>query len=223
VCEPPVGAGLGWSKLLVGAIVPAVATPLLLFWFPADFFGVLVGGYLAVHFLVYGLLTLLCMRLLRSGPASRAKVGWARLALATVVATLYCAVVVALVLDTYVTSFALTAPRLPLVLLMLAGTLSYFLADEWLNHGKTTARGGHLFTRFCFLLSLGIAVALSLEDLFFLLIIAAVILIYFLVYGFFSRWIYRATGHPAVGAIANAIAFAWALAAVFPMLSGATG
>jgi hypothetical protein len=51
------------------------------------------------------------------------------------------------------------------------------------------------------------------------LIIAAVIVVYFLVYGLFSKWIYRATGHPAVGALANAVAFAWALAAVFPMLA----
>lgn len=34
-----------------------------------------------------------------------------------------------------------------------------------------------LFTRFCFLVSLGIAVALSFNDLFFLLIIAAVIVL----------------------------------------------
>jgi hypothetical protein len=78
-----------------------------------------------------------------------------------------------------------------------------------------------VFTRACFLASLGLAVALSFEELFFLLIIAAVIVIYFVLYGLFSGWIYRATGHPAVGAVANAVAFAWALAAVFPLLSGA--
>jgi hypothetical protein len=99
-------------------------------------------------------------------------------------------------------------------------TLAYFAADEWLTHGAVTARGGHLFTRFCFLLSLGIAVALSFEDLFFLLIIAGVIVLYFLVYGLFSRWLYQATGNPGIGAIANGIAFAWALTAVFPLMAG---
>lgn len=222
VSEPARGAGLPWRRLLPAALVPAIATPLLLWWFPADFMGVLVGGYLAIHFLVYGLVTAACLWWFgRPGTNERqSKTRLPQLLLAILLASIYVAGLMALVLDTHVTSFAITAPRLPLVFLMLAGTLSYFLADEWLNRGVGSARFGHLFSRFCFLLSLLIAVALSFEDLFFLLIIAAVIVIYFLVYGLFSRWIYKATGHPAVGAIANAVAFAWALAAVFPMLSG---
>jgi dienelactone hydrolase len=221
VSRPAIGASLPWRLLLPAAAIPAISTPVLLWWFPADFLGVLVGGYLAVHFLVYGLVTGICLWWI--GRSRRADVecqtDWPSLVGASIAATLYVAGVFALILDRFVTSFTITAPRLPLVFLMLAGTLSYFLADEWLTRGAQTARGGHLFTRFCFLISLGIAVALSFEDLFFLLIIAAVIVIYFLVYGLFSRWIYQATGHPAVGAFANAVAFAWALAAVFPMLS----
>jgi len=222
VSDPPQGASLPWRKLLPAALLPAIGTPLLLWWFPADFMGVLVGGYLAVHFLVYGVLSAACVWWLkRPGPLlPESRPACYRLLIASILASAYVAGLIALVLDTYVTSFAITMPRLPLVFLMLAGTLSYFLGDEWLNRGANPARGGHLFSRFCFLLSLAIAVALSFEDLFFLLIIAAVIVIYFLVYGLFSRWIYRATGHPFVGAIANAVAYAWALAAVFPMLSG---
>ena len=222
VSRPALGASADWRRLLPAAAIPAVVTPLSLWWFPADFLGVLVGGYLAIHFLVYGLVTAGCLLWIRraDGAAVRADTNFPKLVVASVLSTAYVAGVIALILDTYVTSFAITAPRLPLVFLMLAGTLSYFLADEWLTRGADTARAGHLFTRVCFLVSLGIAVALSFEDLFFLLIIAAVIVLYFLVYGFFSKWIYRATGHPAVGAIANATAFAWALAAVFTMLSG---
>jgi len=222
VSRPAMGASLGWRRVLPAAAIPAVVTPLSLWWFPADFLGVLVGGYLAIHFLVYGLVTAGCLLWIRraDGAAVRGETNVRRLVVASLLATAYIAGVIALILDTYVTSFAITPPRVPLVFLMLAGTLAYFLADEWLTRGAETARGGHLFTRFCFLVSLGIAVALSFEDLFFLLIIAAVIVLYFLVYGFFARWIYRATGHPAVSAVATAIAFAWALAAVFPMLAG---
>lgn len=221
VSRPATGASLSWRRLLPAAAIPAVATPLLLWGLPTDFFGVLVGGYLALHFLVYGLVSAVCLRILERGKRQRrSRTSVRSLVLASLVATLYVAGVIALVLDTYVTSFAITAPRIPLVLLMFAGTLSYFLADEWLTRGTDTARGGHLFTRACFLVSLGIAVALSFEELFFLVIIAAVIIVYFLVYGLLGHWIYRATGHPAVGAIANAVAFAWALAAVFPMMSG---
>jgi hypothetical protein len=223
VSAPALGASLPWRRMVPAAALPALATPLLLWWFPADFLGVLVGGYLAIHFLVYGLLTWVVLWwLARRSPASgRGGTRLGRLALCSVLVTLYVTGLMGLILDTFVTSFAITAPRLPVVLLMLVGTLSYFIADEWLTHGPGTPRGGHLFTRFCFLFSIALAVALSFEDLFFLLIIAAVIVICFLVYGLFSKWVYRATGHPAVGAIANAVAFAWALAAVFPMLSGA--
>jgi dienelactone hydrolase len=221
VSRPPCGASLGWRRLAPAALIPAVATPVLLVGFPADFLGVLVGGYLAVHFLVYGFATAACLWWAsRDRERPSTETNRTTLIVAGIFATTYVAGVIALVLDSYVTSFAITLPRVPLVFLMFAGTLSYFLADEWLTRGAETARGSHLLTRFCFLLSLGIAVALSFEDLFFLLIIAAVIVVYFLIYGLFSRWIYSATGHPAVGAIANALAFAWALAAVFPMLSG---
>jgi hypothetical protein len=221
VSRPPQGSSFGWRRLLPAALIPAVATPLLLWPFPADFLGVLVGGYLAVHFGLYGLITLACLWWLGRGTAeSRPRpVRPMPLLAATALAALYTAGVVGLVMDRYVTSFAITPLRLPLVFTMLAGTLLYFLADEWLTRGAAPPRGAHLFTRACFLLSLGIAVALSFEELFFLVIIAAIIVIYFLVYGLFSRWIYRATGHPAVGAVANAVAFAWALAAVFPFLA----
>lgn len=222
VSHPPRGAALGWRRLLLPAIVPAILTPMLLWWFPADFLGVLVGGYLAVHFLVYGLVTAACLWWVRrsGGPGIRVAADPGALVGASIAATAYVAGVIALTLDIYVTSFAITRPRVPIFMLMFAGTLSYFLADEWLTRGARTATGGHLFTRTCFLVSLGIAVALSFADLFFLLIIAAIIVLYFIVYGLFSNWIYRATGDPVVGAVANAIAYAWALAAVFPMLSG---
>ncbi|MEO1593958.1 MAG: alpha/beta fold hydrolase [Pseudomonadota bacterium] len=221
VSEPAAGAALHWKQLLPAALIPAIGTPLLLAPFPADFLGVLVGGYLAVHFLVYGVLTALCLWWLgrgRVGP--KRTTNWVALGVAAVAATAYVAGVVAWFMDAQVTSFAITPPRVPIALTMFAGTLCYFLTDEWLTRGAGHARGGHLFTRFCFLLSLGLAVALSFEDLFFLVIIAGIIVIYFFVYGLFSRWIYSATGHPAVSALANAVAFAWALAAVFPMLSG---
>lgn len=220
VSSPPKGASLPWKPLLRAALFPAIATPLLLFWFPADFMGMLVGGYLAVHFFVYGLLTLAALWWLRRDDRpTLSATRWPQLGLSAALATAFAAGVIGWVLDSYVTSLTIPAPRAPLFMLMLVGTLSYFLGDEWLAHGEHHARGGHLFTRACFLLSLGIAVALSFEELFFLLIIAGVIVIYFLVYGMFSRWIYTATGHPAAGAIANAVAFAWALTAVFPLMA----
>ena len=103
---------------------------------------------------------------------------------------------------------------------MLVGTLPYFLADEWLTRGAGAPRGAYAFTKLCFLVSLAIAVALNLEKLFFLIIIAAVILLFFVIYGLFSAWTYRATRHPLIGGCSNALAFAWAIAVTFPLLTG---
>jgi len=224
VVEPGRGLNPGWRALLPAAILPALATPLLLVAFPADFLGVLVGGYLAVHFALYGLITAgFCLwfeRKRHREVPSGGRLRPARAVLAAAAATLYAAGAIGLALDQFVTSFAVTSPRLPLLFLMLGGTLAYFLADEWLTRGPKVPRAAHLLTRVCFLLSLGLAVALSFEDLFFLLIIAAVIVPYFLIYGLISGWVYRATGEPLVSALPSAVAFGWTLAVVFPQLSG---
>jgi len=110
--------------------------------------------------------------------------------------------------------------RFILVLAMLIGTLAYFLSDEWLTRGDGGARGAYLASKVAFLISLGIAVALDLQRLFFLIIIVPVIVLFFMVYGLFSRWTYARTGHPFVAGFANAVAFAWAIGVTFPLLAG---
>jgi dienelactone hydrolase len=224
VVEPAAGLDPDWRQLLPAALVPALATPLLLVAFPADFLGVLVGGYLAAHFGLYGLLTAgFCLWLKRTKNSEVKASGRRRTvaaALAAVAATAYAAGLIGIAMDRFVTSFAVTGPRLPLLAVMLGGTMAYFLADEWLTRGENVPRGAQLLTRFCFLLSLGLAVALSFGDLFFLLIIAAVIVPYFLLYGLISAWVYRATGDPLVSALPSAAAFGWTLAVVFPQMSG---
>ncbi|MEM8493272.1 MAG: alpha/beta fold hydrolase [Pseudomonadota bacterium] len=220
VCATPAGASLPWRRLISVALIPAVGTPVLLAGFPADFLGVLVGGYLAVHFAVYGILGAVALWWTGRGVSlHRSKIRWSSMTVAVLASCAFSTGLIVWFLDQYVTSMAVVPMRYLLVLLMLVGTLCYFLADEWIAHGQHSARGGHLFTRLCFLFSLLLAVAFSFEELFFLAIIAGVIIVYFFVYGFFSRWIYQQTGHPAVGAVGNAVAFAWTLAAVFPVMT----
>lgn len=123
-------------------------------------------------------------------------------------------------IDQFVTSFVPGPGRVTLVLAMLAGTLLFFLSDEWLTRGERAARGAYATAKLAFLISLAIAVALDFERLFFLIIIVPVIVLFFLVYGLFSTWVYRSTGHPLVAGIANAVAFAWAIGVTFPLLAG---
>jgi hypothetical protein len=79
---------------------------------------------------------------------------------------------------------------------------------------------GFLATKLLFLASLAAAVALDLRELFFLIILAPALAVFFLVFGLFSGWAYRATGHPAVGALANAVVFATAIGVTFPLVTG---
>jgi ABC-type polysaccharide/polyol phosphate export permease len=120
--------------------------------------------------------------------------------------------------DLFVASYLPAPHRLPTVAALLAGTLIWFIADEWLTRGPAAPRAAYALTKALFLVSLMLAVALNLNELFFLVIIIPAILVLFLVYGLFSGWIYRRTGQPLVAAVTNAFAFASAIAVSFPLV-----
>lgn len=220
----PLGANLRWRQLWPVAVAPALLTPLLLWPVPSDFLPILLGDYLALHFALYGFISLLGLWLIRRRagpmPASGGQVLWRGFAVAAFATTLYFTFAIAIPTDRFVTTLLPGAERLPLVLALSLGTLSYFIVDEWLTRGASAARGAYPATKALFLLSLLFAVLLNLNELFFLIIIVPAILVFFLVYGLLSGWAYRRTNHPLVGAIANALAFASATAVTFPVVGG---
>ena len=218
VAAEPVGAGLRWRALLPVAVMPAVLTPLILSKVPTGYLPILLGDYLAAHFLVYGLLTIVGLRLYGARFARDGGTSIARLVLCAALLAVYAILVFGWPIDRTVASFMPISTRVPFIAAILVGTLPYVLADEWLTRGVSAPAGGYAVTKACFVLSLVLAVALNPGKLFFLLIIAAVILLFFLVYGLFSGWAYRATRHPFVGGLANALAFAWAIGVTFPVL-----
>lgn len=217
----PSGAGYPWRRLLPVAVAPALLTPLLLWKLPTDFLPLLLGDYLVLHFGLYGLLTAIGMIIARRsiGPAVRSSVNWRAFAIAVVAVMVYCVGAMGFALDTYLTNFTLIPSRMPLIAAMLFGTLPYFIADEWLTRGASAPRGAYPFTKVLFLVSLVLAVVLNLQKLFFLAIIVPAILLLFVVYGLFSRWIYRGSNHPLVAAVANAVFFAWFIAVTFPVVN----
>ncbi len=216
----PRGAGLPWRRLLPAALGPAVLTPLILWRLPTDFLPVLLGDYLAAHLAVYGLLTGLCLWLFRHPAAAPgAPVSRPALALATLALSAYILVALGLPVDRFVTSFVPADGRLPLVLAVLAGTLPYALADEWLTRGPAAPRGGYAVTKLGLVVSLALAVALNPARLFFLAIIVPAVLVLLTVFGLVSGWAYRRVGHPLPGAVANALALAWAIAVTFPVVA----
>jgi len=220
VASRPLGASVPWRTLLPLALGPAILTPLILWKMPTDFLPIVVGDYLALHFALYGLLTGAGLMILRwttrPEPGPAASFGAAAASIASV--ALYSTGVFGLALDMFVISFVPGEGRLLLVPALLVGTLPYFVADEWLTRGASAPRGSYLVTKICFLLSLALAVVFNRQKLFVLIIIAPVILILLVISGLFSGWVYRRTNHPLVGAIANAVALSWAIAATFPLL-----
>ena len=216
----PLGRGPRWRPLLAIAIAPALLTPLILWKLPTGFLPLLLGDYLAVHFALYGVLTGIALALIgrRSPDAAAAGVSGAAIAIGALAVAAYSVLAIGLPIDRFITAFMPPPARLPLIGAMLAGMLPYFIADEWLTRGRGAPAGGYAATKLCFLLSLALAVALNPQRLFFLVIIVPVILAFFVIYGLFSAWAYRRTRHPLVGALANALSFAWATAVTFPVV-----
>ncbi|MEJ2539017.1 MAG: alpha/beta hydrolase [Gemmatimonadota bacterium] len=228
VTRLPGGADASWRRLLLVSGLPALLTPLLLRVVPTGFLPVVVGDYVAVHFFTYGLLSGVLLwwtggrpalgSLLDAVPGGGRSLGTILAGAGLMVA--FFLVAVAWPLDRFFTAFIPVAERWPLLLAVLAGTLPYFVVDEWLTRGPRARRGAYPFTKLLFLLSLGLAVALDFQDLFFLVLIIPLILVFFGIHGLLSRWAYRATGSPLVAGLGNAVAFAWALAVTFPLYAG---
>ncbi len=226
-------AGMAWGPLLLAALVPAVLTPLLLWKLPTDFLSILLGDYLALHFLVYGALTALMLMWLRrrqraalamhaalhASPKRLAMAYhlWRNIAAAGLAVALFNIIAFGVPIDTYLFSFLPIPERWPLILAIACGTIPYFLADKTLT-ATANRNGGYALTKLCFLLSLALAILLNPAKLFFLAIIVPAILLLFIAFGIISRLSLRATGHPLPGAIANAAVFAWGIAVTFPMV-----
>lgn len=193
------------------AILPAVLTPPLSQLVPEGLMPVPVADYLSVHFALYGLI---CAAAARRLPRITTRAFLSALALiAFALVTLY------LPIDHYLASFFPTPERAILLATLLIGLLPYFLADEALTRAPGHPRGAYPLTKLLFLASLGFALALDPPRLFFLILILPVMLLFFAIFGAFSRWSFGATGTAAPAALANAVLFAWAIAVTFPILA----
>jgi dienelactone hydrolase len=237
VSSRPLGAGLDWRRLLPAALIPALLTPLVLRPFPSDFLSIAIADYIALHFAVYALLTGLILLLLRRqrglgsglgsgravsaagrlGDDQRAAISAPAFIAALLAVIAYQTLAIAVPTDLYIAAFLPDPHRLGILALMFCATVAWFLADEWLTRGPGAFIGGYALTKVLFLVSLMLAVVLNLDELFFLVIIIPAILILFVVFGLFSAWVYRRTGHPWIAALANALAFALAITVSFPI------
>jgi hypothetical protein len=221
ISAEPRGASLSWRRFAPLCLGPALLTPLLARFAPTDFLPILLGDYLAVHFVIYGVLTMLGLWWIGAGRPDRL-FPWRRAAPAlgaAAILAVYHIVFIGLPIDAYVTSFAPTGRRWTLIPVIFLSVAVYFLADEWLTRGAKPPRGGYAFSKLCFVISLGIAVALDPSRLFFLIIIVPVMVVLFTFYAIVNRWAYNRANEPAVGALGSAMGLAWAIAVTFPIVS----
>ena len=209
VLSPITGRQFALAVLVPAAVAPVLAVMLGLKTLP-----VLVADHLAVHLLIYGALQLALLWRFgrRPGPAAP---------LATLALILWGLAVFGLALDRYGANFWPTSERLWIIAALALGAVPFMLADALISgagHGPWARR---ILARLGFLTSLGIAVALDPHELFFLVMIAPVILLFYVIYGLMGRWVAQRSGATAAG-VGLGLALAWALGVSFPLFS-ATG
>lgn len=215
-CGAPVRPdALPTRAFMAAALGPALLVPVLLAPFDIRLLPVLVADYLALHLGLYGALTL---GLLGYWGQLRGQFPLRVLWIALTVAMFGIAVLGG-VLDRYVASFFPHAGRVSVIAALTLGAVPFLLGDGLLTQGGRASLWRVLVVRVAFLTSLGLAVALNFEALFFLLIILPVIVLFFLLFGTLSGWVGRRTGLPAAGGIGLGLVLAWALGVTFPMFS----
>jgi hypothetical protein len=174
---------------------------------------VLVADHLAVHLLIYAVLqlALLWRAGLRPGPLSPVAVAFV---------VVWGLAVFGLALDRYGTNFLPTSERLWIIAALALGAVPFMLSDALITGAGQGTWARRILARFGFLVSLGIAVALDPSELFFLVLIAPVILLFYVIYGLMGRWAAQRSGAASAG-LGLGLALAWALGVSFPLFSAA--
>lgn len=186
--------------------LPMLMAPLIAVPLNPGFLPVLVADYLMLHLCLFGVIQLL---LLRRWGVSLGAVSWPAFGLLALWSILF-----GVALDRYAANFWPTPERLWIIAVMLLGAVPYMLADAALVARAPLWR--RIALRFGVLTSLGIAVALDFEGLFFLIMIAPVLVLFYVVFGTMGRSLAMRTGPLAVG-LALGLVLAWALGVSFPM------
>jgi hypothetical protein len=201
---------IGSRTFALAVLLPAVVTPLLLSRVDTHFLPVLVADYLAVHLLIYGLLSL---GVLMWKGVEVGKISW----ISGIALAAYGIFIFGGALDRYVASFMPIPERLQIIAAIAVGAVPFMMADSVLTEAGRASFIRVLIVRGAFLTSLGAAVALDFERLFFLLIIMPVIMIFFIIFGLMGGWVGRRTHSPAAVAIGLGLLLAWSLGVTFPL------
>ncbi|MEL6995102.1 MAG: alpha/beta fold hydrolase [Pseudomonadota bacterium] len=200
---------LGAKQFLIVLAAPLVVTPLFASLLDIGVLPVLVADYLALHLLMYGAVQIALLWRFRGPP------DWPN-PLATALLLFWTIGVFGFLLDRYGANFWPIPERFLIIAALALGAVPFMLADSWLALGapfwqRITARLG-------FLISLAVAVALDFEGLFFVIMIAPVIVLFYVSFGTMGRAVAQRSGPGAAG-VGLGLALAWALGVSFPMFT----
>jgi alpha-beta hydrolase superfamily lysophospholipase len=204
---PPEKPRLGAGRFALVVFCPALAAPLLASPLDTRLLPVLVADYLVLHLALYGAVQLGLLVWLRG---SLPRIG----VMAACVLVVWALAGFGLGLDRYGANFVPVGQRIWIIAALTLGTVPFMLADTWVVAGAPIWQS--ILARAAFLGSLGIAVALDFEGLFFLLMIAPVILLFWLTFGIMGRFVSARAGAGAAG-LGLGLILAWALGVSFPL------
>ncbi|MEL7165197.1 MAG: alpha/beta hydrolase, partial [Pseudomonadota bacterium] len=208
--QAAVSAPLSLRHWALVALLPALCAPVVAVNIPLDVLPVLVADYLALHLLIFGgLQMMLLIWLGRRLPRPHVFAGamllaWGLGAFGTA-------------LHRYGANFWPSDDRAAIIAALAIGAVPFMLADSWVAWGAPLWQ--RIAGRAVFLASLGLAVALDFEALFFLIMIAPVILLFLIIFGTMGRGFSKRTG-PATSGLALGLVLAWALGVSFPLFAG---
>ncbi|MFD1511324.1 alpha/beta hydrolase [Lacimonas salitolerans] len=193
----------------LAVILPALVAPLLAVPLNPKALPVLVADYLALHLCLYGLVQLAILWRLGRRPG-------ALMPLAALGLLIWGLGVFGFALDRYGANFWPGAGRGWIIAVLVLGAIPFGLGDATLAHGSPVWQ--KIVARIGFFASLGLAVVLDFQGLFFVLMIVPVILLFFLVFGTMGRFVATRAGATAPG-LALGVILGWALAVSFPLFT----
>lgn len=193
------------------AFVPIASVPLIATYFDVGFLPVLVAEYLALHLFIFGAYQLLHLRRLEA-PFGGVSV------LGVVALVVWGLGVFGLALDRYGANFVPIPERLWIIAVLSVGTVPFMLGDAIATQGGAAPRWQRWVLRVSFFASLVVAVMLDFEGLFFLILIAPVMVLFYIVFGLMGRWVAARCG-PATSGVALGLILAWALGVSFPLFA----
>ena len=204
--QPPSAPDLSLRQTGALVLMPMLLAPLVAVVPHPAFLPVLVADHLMLHLLIFGGLQLGLLR--------RWGIPIGAFDLRAFGVVLFWSAAFGLALNAFAATFWPTGARWWIVVVIALGAVPYMLADATLAAILPLWR--RLALRAGFIASLILAVVLDFEGLFFLIMIAPVMILFYAIFGTVGRATARKSGPLAPG-IALGLVLAWALGVSFPL------